>query len=434
VEESASKPSLGERLRKTLDKVDEFSKSAAQSVKKGFDTTKKRVRDTSESIDTKDMMEKTKAGISTINSQFSSMAKKAEVGKKASFLVALMYTFGQRVERLLFWLFSFAPYLIPATIIFQSALWVAFLSDGTTSNAIVSEFAENMDETSRFSWIALSIFGAAIAFLLVSNFDSSNEALDTLANSPAFDIIVVLLVVSSILFLFKSLKSLYYLSLAFIGSIVIRMIETDFSEFNWLLVLLSLLCLFGTFSALSLPFVRNRFSSMENTISHGPVIIDQIESSKILSHKFSEPSYLIHPFDDIDWNMDNAPIQPPTRPSRRSEYELYEWVGLLANIILWPTTLAISMLIGSGYEIGGTALSMEDNFIMLLGPAAMTAFFFLMQYRMDSSARDGSLYAAQKQAYLDEMEKYVEAKKAYLELVTFQAQIKKEQLTDGESE
>ena len=92
------------------------------------------------------------------------------------------------------------------------------------------------------------------------------------------------------------------------------------------------------------------------------------------------------------------------------------------------------MLIGSGYEIDGTPLSMEENSIMLLGPVMMTAFFFLMQYRMDSSARDGSLYAAQKQAYLDEMEKYVEAKKAYLELVTLQAQIKKEQLIDGESE
>ena len=434
MEEPPSKPSLEERLKETLNRVDEFSKSASQAMRKGFDKTKKRVSETSESIDTNEMMEKTKAGISTINSQLSSVAKKAEVGKRASGLLALMYTLGQRVERLIFWIISFAPYLIPTTIILQSALWVAFLSDGTTSNAIVSEYAENMGENSRLSWIALSIFGAAIAFLLVSNFDSSNEALDPLANSSAFDIIVVLLVISSILYLFKSYKSLYYLSLAFVGSIIIRMIETDFSEFNWFLALLCLLCLFGTFSALSLPFVRNRFSSMDNRLSEGTVIIDQIESSKILSHEFSEPSYLMHPFDDIDWNMDNAPIQPPKRPSRRSEYELYEWVGLLANLVLWPTTLAISMLIGSGYEIDGTALSMEDNSIMLIGPAAMTAFFFLMQYRMDSSARDGSLYAAQKQAYLDEMEKYVEAKKAYLELVTLQAQIKIEQLTDGESE
>ena len=434
MEEPPSKPSLEERLKETLNRVDEFSKSASQAMRKGFDKTKKRVSETSESINTNEMMEKTKAGISTINSQLSSVAKKAEVGKRASGLLALMYALGQRVERLIFWIISFAPYLIPTTIILQSALWVAFLSDGTTSNAIVSEYAENMGENSRLSWIALSIFGAAIAFLLVSNFDSSNEALDSLANSSAFDIIVVLLVVSSILYLLKSYKSLYYLSLAFIGSILIRLIETDFSELNWFLALLCLLCLFGTFSALSLPFVKNRFSPMDNTLSEGTVIIDQIESSKILSHEFSEPSYLMHPFDDIDWNMDNAPIQPPKRPSRRSEYELYEWVGLLANLVLWPTTLAISMLIGSGYEIDGTALSMEDNSIMLIGPAAMTAFFFLMQYRMDSSARDGSLYAAQKQAYLDEMEKYVEAKKAYLELVTLQAQIKIEQLTDGESE
>ena len=77
---------------------------------------------------------------------------------------------------------------------------------------------------------------------------------------------------------------------------------------------------------------------------------------------------------------------------------------------------------------------MEDNYIMLLGPAVMTMFFFMMQFRMDTSARDGSLYAAQKQAYLDEMEKYVEAKKAYLELFTIQAQVKKEQIMDGESE
>ena len=434
MEGSPSKPSLEERLKETLNRVDGFSKNASQAMRKGFDKTKKRVTETSESIDTNEMMEKTKAGISTINSHLSSVAKKAEVGKRASGLVALMYTLGQRVERLIFWIISFAPYLIPATIIMQSALWVAFLSDGTTSNSIVSEYAENMGDSSRLSWIALSIFGAAIAFLLVSNIDSSNEALDSLANSSAFDIIVVLLVVSSILYLFKSFKSLYYLSLAFIGSIVIRIIETDFSELNWFLALLCLLCLFGTFSALSLPFVRNRFSSMDNKLSEGTVIVDQIESSKILSHEFSEPSYLMRPFDDIDWNMDNAPIQPPKRPSRRSEYELYEWVGLLANLILWPTTLAISMLIGSGYEINGTSLSMGDNSIMLIGPAAMTAFFFLMQYRMDSSAREGSLYEAQKQAYLDEMEKYVEAKKAYLELVTLQAQIKIEQLTDGESE
>ena len=95
------------------------------------------------------------------------------------------------------------------------------------------------------------------------------------------------------------------------------------------------------------------------------------------------------------------------------------------------TILDISLLIGSGIEVNGTSLNIEENFTMLLGPGIMTCFFFFMQYKMDASARDGSLYAAQKQAYLDEMEKYVEAKKAYLELVTLQAQLKKEHLKNG---
>jgi hypothetical protein len=430
VDEATRKPTLDERLRKTLDNVDEFSKKTSASVKKGFEKAKRGVAEKSESIDTEQMLEKTRAGISSLNSQFSSALKNAEVGKRASGLLALMYAVGERVEKFIFWLINFAPYLIPATIIFESALWTAFLTEGTASHDVISGFADGMDEYSRLSWTIVSIFGAAVAFLLVANFDSSSEALDPLASSPVFDIIVILLVISSILYLLKSFKSLYYLSLAFIGSILIRLADNDLVEFNLILILLCVICLFGSFTAFSLPFVRGRFTSKDLTLSEGAFIPEQIEASEILSHEISEPSYLTYPFDDIDWNMDNVPIHPPKRPSRRSEYELYEWVGLLANLILWPTTLAIAMLIGSGFQIDGNALTMEDNYVMLLGPALMTAFFFMMQYRMDTSARDGTLYAAQKQAYLDEMEKYVEAKKAYLELVTLQAQIRKEQLIE----
>ncbi len=425
-----NKPSLESRLNDALEKLGIVSKKAVDSVKEGLGNVRKKTNEASSNFNSSEMLEKTKSGISTMGSQFSSAVEKAEVGKKATGLLAIMYNTGERVEQFFYWMLSFAPYLIPATIIFQTALWVAFLSDGTSSNQVISGFAEGMDEYSQLSWTVLSIFGAVVAFLLVSNFDTSSEALDSLENSQAYDLIVILLVVSSILFLLKSYKSLYYLSLAFIGSIIIRLAETDFSDYNWILILLSTLSLLGAFSAFSLPFLRQRMSSDNQNLNEEVVIAHMTDPSAILSPEFSEPSYLTYSFGDIDWNMDNAPIHPPKRPSRRSEYELYEWVGLLANIILWPTTLAISMLIGSGYEIDGTALSMEDNYIMLVGPALMTAFFFLMQYRMDSSARDGSLYAAQKQAYLDEMEKYVEAKKAYLELITLQSQIRKEQLME----
>jgi hypothetical protein len=430
VDDEPNKHTLESRLNDALEKLGIASKKAVDSMKEGLGKVRTKTNEASRNLNSSEMLEKTKSGISTIGSQFSSAVEKAEVGKRATGLLVIMYNVGQRVEQFFYWMISFAPYLIPATIIFQAALWVAFLSDGSTSNTAISGIADGMDEYSQLSWMVLSIFGAVVAFLLVSNFDSSSEALDSLGNSQAYDLIVILLVVSSILFLLKSYKSLYYLSLAFIGSIIIRLAETDFSDYNWILILLSILSLLGAFSAFSLPFLRQRISLDNQNLNEEVGIPHIIAPPAILNSELSEPSYLTYSFGDIDWNMDDAPIHPPKRPSRRSEYELYEWVGLLANIILWPTTLAISMIIGSGYEIDGTALSMEDNYIMLMGPAMMTAFFFLMQYRMDSSARDGSLYAAQKQAYLDEMEKYTEARKAFLELVTLQSQIRKEQLME----
>jgi hypothetical protein len=434
VDEEGGEPTFESRLKDSLEKLDIASKRALESVKSGAKKTKEKIQETSENFDSSDLLEKTKAGLSAANEKFSSAAKKAEVGEKASTLKNLIQGLGHRIQKFSMWLISFAPYIIPSAIIIQTAIWVAYLSDGTSSHEVISDLSSNMGEYQRLAWLVSSIFGAAIGFLIVANFDSTLDASDTLEISPVFDLIVILLVVSSILYLLKSSKSLYYLSLAFLGSIIIRIVETDATNFHWMLIILCTISLSGSFSALSITFIRNRISGNEPVISENVVISDIIEASEILSHGFSEGSYLEHPFDEIEWNMDSAPIAPPKRPSRRSEYELYEWVGLLANLILWPTTLGISMLIGSGVEIDGRALTMEDNYIMLLGPAVMTAFFFLMQFRMDASARDGSLYAAQKQAYLDEMEKYVEAKKAYLELFTIQAQVKKEQLTDEESE
>ena len=434
MDEGGSEPTFESRLKESLEKLDIASKKALDSVKSGAKRTKEKVKETSDNFDSTEFLEKTKAGISAANEKLSSAAKKAEVGEKASSLKKFIQALGYRVQRFSVWLISFAPFIIPSIILLQTAIWVAYLSDGTSSNEIISDISSQMGEYQRLAWLVGSIFGAAIGFLIVANFDSTLDASDTLEISPVFDVIVILLVVSSILYLLKSNKSLYYLSLAFLGSLIIRMVETDITNYNWLLIILCTISLFGSFSALSVTFIKNRISNSDSDVTDNVVISDIIETSAILTENLSEVSYLEHPFDDIEWNMDNAPIAPPKRPSRRSEYELYEWVGLLANLILWPTTLGISMLIGSGTEIDGTALTMEDNYIMLLGPALMTAFFFVMQFRMDASARDGSLYAAQKQAYLDEMEKYVEAKKAYLELVTLQAQVKKEQLMDGESE
>jgi hypothetical protein len=132
--------------------------------------------------------------------------------------------------------------------------------------------------------------------------------------------------------------------------------------------------------------------------------------------------------------MEQAPVTKPRRPTRRSEYELYEWVLLLANLILWPSVVIISIILGSGTEVNGSTYNLDDNYLMLLGPLVLTLFFFTILYKMDANARDGSLYAAEKQSYLDEMKKYLEARTAYLELVTLQAELKKQQIVEDSSE
>ena len=425
--EESEKQSLDTRLRGALDKLDEGSKKVAESTKEGFNKAKGKVKEKSDSIDAKEMMNRTRKGISSMNERISSAAERADVKGKATKSASSMFWLGSRLEALVYWLMGSMQYLIPATIIFQSCVWLAYLSEGSSSHDFVSQFSDGMAESDQLIWTVISLFGAAAGYLMVVNFDSTGELIEPVGIAPVYDILVILLLTSSVLYLLKSSKSLYYLSLAFGGSVVVRLLETSIFDYNWLLMVLSVVGLVGFFSTLSLPFLRNRFSPAEEA---AVPFSDSIDLSGIISHEFGEPSYPTLSLGDLDLNMEDIPLLPPKRPSRRSEYELYEWVCLMANFILWPTTLVISVVLGSGVEMYGTAFSMESNSMMLFGPAAMTAFFFIMLYRMDANARDGSLYAAQKQAYLDEMEKFTEAKRAYLELVTLQAEIRKEQLRE----
>ena len=418
---------LDSRLRDALDKLDEGSNKVAKSAKKGFDRAKSKIKGTSDSIDTKEMMDRTRKGISSINERISLAADRADVKGKATKSVSSMFWLGSRLEAFVYWLIGYLQYLIPATIIFQSCVWLAFLSEGSSSHDFVSQFSDGMAESDQLIWTVLSLFGAAAGYLMAVNFDSTGELIETVGIAPVYDILVILLLTSSVLYLLKSYKSLYYLSLAFGGSVVVRLLETSIFDYNWLLILFSVVGLVGFFSTLSLPFLRNRISPAEE---EAVPLSDSIDFSGVISHEFGEPSYPTLTFGGSDLNMEDVPILPPKRPSRRSEYELYEWVCLMANFILWPSTLVISVVLGSGMEMYGTTFSMDSNSMMLFGPAAMTAFFFIMLYRMDANARDGNLYAAQKQAYLDEMEKFTEAKRAYLELVTLQAEIRKEQLRE----
>ena len=214
----------------------------------------------------------------------------------------------------------------------------------------------------------------------------------------------------------------------FIGSFAVRVIDVQGLSYDWSSVISMTIGLVGFFSVLSLPLYRERaLRRKEDSEIDTSLLIDSVDDS-------AESSYLDTRVVELGSYMEQAPVTKPRRPSRRSEYELYEWVLLLANLILWPSVVIISVILGSGTEVAGDTYNLDENYLMLLGPLMLTLFFFFMLYKMDANARDGSLYAAEKQSYLDEMDKYLEARTAYLELVTLQAQNKKQEILDGSSE
>ena len=313
-------------------------------------------------------------------------------------------------------------------MIFQTALWLAYLSEGSVSHDIVGPIADGLSESGRNIAILISIFGAIGAYLLSSTFDSGLDFGEFSIMVDVADVMVVILALSSVLYLLKKFQSLYYLAVVFIGSFAVRVIDVQGLSYDWSSVISMTIGLVGFFSVLSLPLYRERaIRRKEDSEIDTSLLIDSVDDS-------AESSYLDTRVGDLGSYMEQAPVTKPRRPSRRSEYELYEWVLLLANLILWPGIVIISVILGSGAEVRGDTYNLDENYLMLLGPLMLTLFFFFMLYKMDANARDGSLYAAEKQSYLDEMNKYLEARTAYLELVTLQAEMKKQEILDGSSE
>ena len=323
--------------------------------------------------------------------------------------------------------YSHLPYIIPATVILQMALWISYLEEGTLSNNIVSQYADGMGETGRSIIVLVSIFGIIGAYLVTMGFERGID--DQILSTEVIDIMVILLVISSVLYLVKRFQSLYYLALVFLGSVILRFTGSG-DNVSIALLALSTVGLVGFYSSISLVMISRRKDKLGK---ERDIYVDFQEISRKIDE---EPEYSNEHASEawFEYTMDQAPVTKPTRPSRRSEYELYEWVLLLANLIMWPAVIILSVVIGAGDMIDGRSYTLEENYLMLLGPLSLTLFFFIMLYRMDANARDGSLYAAEKKSYLSEMEKYLEARTAYLELVKLQAENKKMELVTKTSE
>ena len=318
-------------------------------------------------------------------------------------------------------------YIIPAIIIFQSSLWIAYLSNDSISNGFISTFVDSFGDIGQNILRLFSSLGWIIASTVTSSIDSQDSFGTFSMNSNVADLVFISLFISSILYLMKKIQSLYVLTLVFILSFILRVLEVDDFSYDWIMFSLVILSSIILTVLLSLPLSRfKRIKKIQDSTIDISVISNKLKSA--------EASYHTPVPATLGRIMDQAPVTKPRRPSRRSEYELYEWVLLLANLILWPAVFMISIILGSGVEVYGNSYNMDENYLMLIGPLLLTLFFFGILFKMDKNARDGSLYAAEKQSYLEEMEKYLKARTAYLELVTLQAESKKQEIVEGGSE
>ena len=431
--EGSDEGTFESRFAKALDSIDEVSKNIEQSIKQRRENKSDEKGDLEHSEGTNkeredSVISKVKESAGNTGRKITTSVQNADLASKASSIGSVAKGVASKSVSAFKQVATHLPYIIPATVIFQTALWLAYFSESSISGDIVRPIAENLGESSRAIAILITIFGGIGAYLISSTFDSSLHFGEFSIMPEVVDVMVVFLTLSAFLYLFKKFQSLYYLSLVMIGSFVIRMVDVTGSSYDLVSISSMVIGMICFFSVLSIPMFRGRSSQRSKE--------SEIDTSAILDivDEIAESSYSGADVDMAGNYMEQAPVTKPKRPSRRSEYELYEWVLLLANLILWPGVVIISIILGSGTEVAGGTYNLEENYLMLVGPLLLTLFFFTLLFKMDANARDGSLYAAEKQSYLDEMDKYLEARTAYLELVTLQAQMKKQQIRDGSAE
>ena len=400
-----------------LDSIDRFSKKIEASINgKNGDLN----------VDNApiDVVEKPKITDSKVKSQDRG---KGIIQEKTPELVDFLQRLGTKLSSSFKLIFYNLQYIIPAIIIFQSSLWIAYLSKDSISNGFISTIVDSFGDIGQSILRLFSSLGWIIASTVTSSIDSQDSFGTFSMNSNFADLAFISLFISSILYLMKKIQSVYILTLVFLLSFIFRVFEVDNFSYDWVMFSLVILSSIILTVLLSLPLSRfKRIKKLQDSTIDISVISNKLKSA--------EASYHTPVPATLGRIMDQAPVTKPRRPSRRSEYELYEWVLLLANLILWPAVFLISLVLGSGVEVYGDSYNMDENYLMLLGPLFLTLFFFGILFKMDKNARDGSLYAAEKQSYLEEMEKYLKARTSYLELVTLQAESKKQEIVEGGSE
>lgn len=113
-----------------LDSIDRFSKKIESSINGTNDTPKTNNAPI-------DIVEKSDTNTTKVESQ---IVNKQIVEDKTSEIIDLLENTGRKISSSLKRVFYNLQYIIPAIIIFQSALWIAYLSKDSVSNGFISTF------------------------------------------------------------------------------------------------------------------------------------------------------------------------------------------------------------------------------------------------------------------------------------------------------
>ena len=324
--------------------------------------------------------------------------------------------------------FNHLQYTFPAIIMFSSVIWIGYYAEAT----IVGRVLESFSDVSGISKSAISLlffWGWLPGVILTFPLFSGSEAQLT----GILDLVSLMLLLGSIGFIYRIRLSpalvITALGIALVGRIAIPLQEgailADLAILELVTILLFTI-LFGFL--LTLPLFAKKESSTDELglqIDHEILTSDSDYESEASKQAMEFLWY------DSDMSDPTETLPRPKRPRGRSEYEMYEWVLLLVNLVLWPISIISTMVVGANTEFMGMGpFNFDENWLLLIGAWAPTAFFFYLLFRMDAAARDGQTYHMEKVGYQEAMTRYTEAKNAYLELLTLQAEVRKQEIID----
>lgn len=318
-------------------------------------------------------------------------------------------------------------YTFPAIVLFSTVIWMGYLTDGTA----ISQYLENFCDWSGFSKgsVALLFFWGWLPGLIISVPLQNTVSADPVV---AMNLVSVLLFCSSLMYFFRIRYAKHAMAMGFIVAILAR-IQYPLSEVAKLAdfsLPVTLTVIFFTALFLFL-FSLPRFEMGSRKPVEGFDIDNELISPDAL--EIQEASKVMGEFEWMDTDMTDPTetLPRPKRPRGRTELEMYEWVLLLVNTILWPISIICTMVVGANTEFMGMGpFNVDEHWLLLVGAWAPTMFFFLLLFKMDKAARDGQTFQMEKVAYQEGMNRYTEAKNAYMELLTLKAEVRKQQILD----